>query len=565
MLGIYVRLSKEDENSNSIENQLREGKEFAKTNGYQNYHEYNEGQGVSGGNEVKDRPELNRLMKDIASQKIHAVWFRHQNRLERNSVTFHIFSALAKKMQIKVHFGDHEADLNDPTQFLQASIMTAINAYQLEMQRGQIKRTLLDNAREGKATGGNHIPYGYTTDKENYLTIDPETSKTVELIFNRCLEGIGGGVIAKELNEMGIPTKHGATKWKQPTIHGIIKNPAYKGQKRFRDKLYPIPIIIKKEVWNKAQKQLKHNAAFKGKRVEHKYLLKHLTYCGNCGKPMHVMNYNRTIRYYRCSSARSSDVCHNPYFRIDALENLIWGLFEFDTLYEGLESHMEDGRNEEHLQELVQQKTKSEQKLSQLNRKLEKIIELVIAGKVSDDEIDRTRRAVKTERDTVEKEIENFEEQISSIREQDKLKLEVKMDLGVQKSGMANILKSLFTSFGKDMTQLKEGAIETFVDMFFETSEKSDNLDRMTFNEKRELIKKYIKRIDVIGSKQGHSVLINYNIPFHSQIEISKDYEVARESKTGRVINFDLLNNKEVNKDNKRKFLTKMILSQIDA
>ena len=48
MLGIYTRLSKIDDNSNSIENQLIQGGKFAKGNKLK-HKIYNEGAGLSGG------------------------------------------------------------------------------------------------------------------------------------------------------------------------------------------------------------------------------------------------------------------------------------------------------------------------------------------------------------------------------------------------------------------------------------------------------------------------------------------------------------------------------------
>ena len=58
MLAIYTRLSREDSESSSIENQLREGKSFAKDNSFNDIKIYNEGEGVSGGADIKDRPKL---------------------------------------------------------------------------------------------------------------------------------------------------------------------------------------------------------------------------------------------------------------------------------------------------------------------------------------------------------------------------------------------------------------------------------------------------------------------------------------------------------------------------
>jgi DNA invertase Pin-like site-specific DNA recombinase len=67
MLAIYTRLSKEDSKSTSIENQIQEGKMFAQSKNFLNYEIYNEGEGISGGATIKDRPKLDALIQDINS------------------------------------------------------------------------------------------------------------------------------------------------------------------------------------------------------------------------------------------------------------------------------------------------------------------------------------------------------------------------------------------------------------------------------------------------------------------------------------------------------------------
>lgn len=48
MLAIYTRLSREDEDSNSIGNQIKEGKLFAKEMKFDNFKVYDEGQVIFG-------------------------------------------------------------------------------------------------------------------------------------------------------------------------------------------------------------------------------------------------------------------------------------------------------------------------------------------------------------------------------------------------------------------------------------------------------------------------------------------------------------------------------------
>ena len=225
MLAIYTRLSKEDEESNSIENQTREGKAFAKANGFHEYELYNEGEGISGVAEIEDRPELMRLLSDMRNEKVTAVWFRHQNRLERNSATFAVFKSVARKKNVRIFFNSKELDLYDVMENAQTSFMSIVGEINVALQGIQTKKSLLDNVKEGKAWS--IIPYGYKT-IEGYLVINELEAKVVKRIYKESLEGIGTDRIAKRLNKDNIPTRKGAD-WRGRTVQGIIKSTLYKG------------------------------------------------------------------------------------------------------------------------------------------------------------------------------------------------------------------------------------------------------------------------------------------------------------------------------------------------
>ncbi|MBT7241904.1 MAG: recombinase family protein, partial [Flavobacteriaceae bacterium] len=107
MLGIYTRLSKEDEESNSISNQSREGFSFATKNNF-DYKVYDEGEGISGTLDIENRPVLTNLITDVNNGTVKQIWMRNQNRLDRNSLTFFIFIDAVKKNNVDVYFGDND-------------------------------------------------------------------------------------------------------------------------------------------------------------------------------------------------------------------------------------------------------------------------------------------------------------------------------------------------------------------------------------------------------------------------------------------------------------------------
>lgn len=352
MLGIYTRLSREDEDSTSIQNQIREGKEFAKFNGFKSFEIYNEGEGLSGSLSHELRPELDRLIKDIISTKIKAVWVRNQNRLERSSFTYHYFIKYAKQNNISVYFGDSDKlDYNDPATSLNGSILSAINQYAIDLQSKQTKKSLLDNAKEGKFHG--IPPYGYKKDENKIVVIDDDEAKIVKRIFALSLQGKGQRKIAEILTAENVPTRYNKigkgtlttvdkfTKkkttikksnitWSGNTIRGIITNTVYKGDKMYRGEVYPIEPIVSRDYWNEVNENLKNNRNNSGANTNtYNYLLRGLIRCGKCGRNF----YGRTRKdkkdhYYMCSSKRiKNENCGNRSINIDFIENFIWDKF----------------------------------------------------------------------------------------------------------------------------------------------------------------------------------------------------------------------------------------------
>ena len=205
MLGIYTRLSREDEASNSIANQQREGKAFANSKQLE-YKLYDEGEGVSGAADLEDRPILSSLMKDIEKGVITSIWFRNQDRLERNTLTFAKFSMLAESLKVEVYFDGQLVDYSSPEHELTGGILSYINQFQRKLQSKKTKRALLDNIKEGKAHG--IPPFGYMKGANSMLEINDEEAEIVRTIYSMSLEGKGTSAIAIALNELNVPTRY---------------------------------------------------------------------------------------------------------------------------------------------------------------------------------------------------------------------------------------------------------------------------------------------------------------------------------------------------------------------
>ncbi|MDG3582027.1 recombinase family protein [Galbibacter pacificus] len=475
MLAIYVRLSKEDEDSNSIENQLSEGKEFAKAHNL-NYKIYNEGEGVSGTLDIAQRPQLQLLMNEMNSGIVSSVWMRNQNRLDRNSLTFAFFVDVAKKNNIDVYFGSNEKlDFNDPTTLLTTSILSNLNQYQAQLQSYQTKKVLASNAAQGKAHG--ILPYGYMTDENGYMIVNDAEAEVVERIFELSLSGKGTKTIAEALNKENTPTRYNTYKgeyiprkyrdkkdkssviWRDGTVYTILKNEVYKGVRSFGGKLYKCPTIIESVLWQKVQDNLKKNLNNRGKKVEHKYMLKGLIICGRCGRNYYGRTrVNKKDNYYMCSSKRYKDLnCGNRSINIDYLEQFIWErFFKDEYLTEKVKEHLSSDDLSTQISDLERLYNGFTKETANLEKERQNAVRLTVKGVLSEADvqpelvrIERGKNEILEKQNRINEQLHFLKE--SAVKEQDIAdeiqKIKSSTDFTTKKEVMGKYIKEIHIKY----------------------------------------------------------------------------------------------------------------------
>jgi site-specific DNA recombinase len=508
MLAIYTRLSKEDAESTSIKNQSREGEQFAKDNNFNEYKVYNEGEGISGGADIKDRPQLFKLLQDFREGIIKAVWFRNQNRLERSSSTWHVFITQAKKNNIKVYFNDKQFDFNDPQENFFGSVTSAINQYQKDLQSAQTIRTLRDNVAEGKVWS--IVAYGYKSDN-GYLAIDEVESKVIKDIFNLSLSGVGSDSIAYKLNNKKTPTRKGA-KWRGATIQNILKNTLYKGERKYSGQIYKAPIIISADYWQKVNDNFKKNRNNSGKKVDHKYLLKGVIKCGKCSR-----NYYGRKRAsgkdnaYICSSKRYKELkCDNKGINIDFIEDLIWSqMFLQKGFLKAYNRFIVSNKLNENVVEIKNSIKEKEAEFKSYDNKINLLLEQLLVDDYNED--------IKGK----------FKNKIKAI------------------SSKKNDCKMLLNNYYDDLKQYdKSNKIST-------ESVENINLNNASFNTKKDLIKEFISSVIITFHDGSYYIEINFKLKGMDvvvfQAPFSKNYAIQINELT--VDDIDKIGKEEITKN----------------
>ena len=314
--GLYLRLSHEDiQENNSIEAQRMITTEYAIKHKYNIVDEYVDN-GYSG--MLDSRPELNRMIVDILTNKINMVIVKDISRLTRDKNKTGYYT--------EIFFPDNDIRFISVTEMIDSgdryeiddSIMLRgiVNQYYVADISKKIKSVKTNKKKNGEYVE-HYVPYGYKKDTEDKykVLIDENVSENVKLIFKMYIQGYSQGQIAKHLTSLGIdtPKKYKGQKVKiNDTIGRILKDPFYAGKmiinkyvtdyrtkktkKTPREKWILVQgkqePLVSIEDYEKVQQMLKDK--FSKPKQKYEYLLKGLVYCGHCKSRLQYKYRTRT-------------------------------------------------------------------------------------------------------------------------------------------------------------------------------------------------------------------------------------------------------------------------------
>ncbi len=396
-VAIYCRLSSEDRDklsanndSASIQNQKDMLIKHAIYNGWDIFGIYCDDD-FSGAD--RNRPDFNRLIKDAKDRKFDIVLCKSQSRFTRElELVENYIHTLFPTLGIRFVSLVDNADTDDSGNKKSRQINALVNEWFLEELSDSIK-SVLTNRREQGLHIGSFAPYGYMKDPESkgHLIIDPEAAAVVRKIYALFLAGNGKQVIARTLNEAGIPNPteykrlHGMVRnksqrssplWSYFTITNILTNEVYIGNMvqgksgvasfKTQEKVtYPedqwIVVtgthepIIDSETWNKTQAMIKSKSTESQKQPEGIFARK--VRCISCGSRMHSVK-NGEKRGFKCERyALSHDYCMGAYISLRKLERIVLAQIHMLTVELLDEEMLEDGINPfPHLLQLQAQK-----------------------------------------------------------------------------------------------------------------------------------------------------------------------------------------------------------------
>lgn len=294
---IYVRVSTKDQNS---DRQILDLKKYSKELGLKIVKIFSDS--ISGYKKgFSDRENFNLMIDYINKNNITHVLVSELSRISRQyiqTVNF-IDDCSNKKINIHIHKEklstlNEDGSVNYLVQMM-VGLLSSIATQESETLGYRIKSGRQSEALKGKSYHG--MLYAYDK-KDGYPVINEEKAVVVRKMYDMLLQGLGCRKIANYLNE----NYKDQRKWSSASVHSIVTNPFYKGQRRYLDLIIPAPAIVSEDVFDRAQTFIKQRFRFVSE-ARHINPFASFIFCKCKATFIQVINDKNRTDLYKCSAS----------------------------------------------------------------------------------------------------------------------------------------------------------------------------------------------------------------------------------------------------------------------
>ena len=382
---VYARQSIDKADSISIESQIEFCKYELKGGEYREYTD----KGYSGKN--IDRPDFQKLLRDIEAGVISKVIVYKLDRISRSIIDFAAMMALFQKYNVEFVSSTEKFDTSTPMGRAMLNICIVFAQLERETIVSRVTDAFYSRLRKGLHMCS-AAPYGYRLDpfvingiKTKRLIVEPKEAERIRLIFEMYAEPhTSYGDITRYFAEQGILFYDKSLI--RSVVAKFLRNPVYvqadldiyefyksqgadvvnepedftglNGCYLYREKgtpaknryneikgrilvLAPHEGIIPADLWLKCRRKLMGNVKFQGGRKVKNTWLAGKIKCGRCGYALATVDNVAKIKYLRCHKLRNDRSCPGGgTIRLADMEAFIYGemvkkLREFKTLTSG--------------------------------------------------------------------------------------------------------------------------------------------------------------------------------------------------------------------------------------
>ena len=438
----YARVSTDkDEQLHSLKAQVDYYREYIQSNPGWTYTEGYIDEGISG-TSVEKRESFLQMIEDAKSGKFDFIITKEISRFSRNTVDSIQYTQRLLSYGVGVYFQSDNINTLLPDSELRLTILSSIAQEEVRKLSERVKFGFRRAIDKGTVLGNSSI-WGYTK-SGGRLVIAEEEAEIVRKIFEMyAAEGKGIRAISACLAENGFRNKNG-NPFSFSTIRSILSNPKYKGyycggKTRKTDyKLKEIkhilesdwviykdesgetvPAIVSEELWEKANLLLKKRSSAMSAENKTSYQNKY-KYSGKIICAEHHLPFHRSCYRYKQSTKevwqckayaeKGRKGCSCPPVYTDELDKtmrLVAGfliknkseiIHTMLSVYGKIKNSPESGADI----------AKLESKLEALLRRKDRILDLNIDGKISDDEFRKRNDRYSLETEDCRRKIAEF-------------------------------------------------------------------------------------------------------------------------------------------------------------
>jgi len=324
----YCRVSTEqDDQLNSLENQKRYFEEYINRNLDWQFCGLYVDEGISG-TSVEKRVGFQHMIKDAENKKFDLILTKEISRFARNTLDSIFYTRKLKALGVGVVFMNDNINTLDNDAELRLTIMSSIAQEESRKTSERVRWGQKRRMEQGFVFGASIFGYHL---KDGKLTINENEAKTVRLIYDLYLSGKGVHLLCKELENRGITSPQGGTRWSVPSVIRILKNEKYNGTLKQRKRITPDYLshkskinygeedfitkennhapIISKEIFDNVQNELQRRktAILERSRYSNRYPFSGKIECANCNSKFERrQNSQKTHKkqmVWRCAEA----------------------------------------------------------------------------------------------------------------------------------------------------------------------------------------------------------------------------------------------------------------------
>ena len=494
-----VIVSNEDEReSGSISTQKLFLRNFCKENNIRVYDDYTD-DGFSGA--TFDRPDFNRMIKDIENKKINLIIVKDLSRFGRLSskISYYLEELFIEKGVRFIAVTDDIDTGHIETSEEMVQFKAFFNEWFLRDTSRKVRNGKKTRAKEGKVMT-TYPTYGYKKDPldNNHYIIDQDIAPIVRRIFMLARNGKTPTEIGKILTDERtlVPSeicgnahtrKDGIKRgWNRNTVKKILQNVTYLGwvsngntkKVNYKSKKTLIMpkedrIIVKgmhtpivdEETFNIVQDMIKSRTSTRVKSYD--WLLKGLVCCKECGKKLSLVpqkHPNKTTFYLRCNTYASNTQLGLCTPHSNNLEKVT------DFVIEQIKSRCKESLDEEKYSNLANTSKDKiiknkynvkneililEKKIKDINKKIDKLFEDKYSGLFEEEDFTRIyARQIETRKDTEEriKQLKAMEEKEDSSVDINKLVKDFVNMKEITRTMLVSLVDKIEISENKEIT-----------------------------------------------------------------------------------------------------------------